>query len=96
MPTLTINYTTDCERLAYERAIAFVAEMNRLGLQAPAGGVLDACEGLALSQGRELLQATLADAVQARIQEAEKKKGRQARRRAVTPAETKAGVPDPL
>ena len=30
MPTLTINYTTDSERLAYERAIAFVAEMNRL------------------------------------------------------------------
>lgn len=59
MPTLTINYTTESERIAYERAIAFVAEMNQLGLQAPAGGVLDACEGLALSQGRDFLQATL-------------------------------------
>jgi hypothetical protein len=95
MPTLTINYSTDSERLAYERAIAFVAEMSRLGLHAPAGGVLDACEGFALSQGRQLLQATLTDAVQARVQEAEKKKRRPTRRRAVTPAETKAGVPDP-
>ena len=94
MPTLTINYTTDSERLAYERAIAFVAEMNRLGLHAPVGGVLDACEGLALSQGRELLQATLADAVQARVQDAEKKKGRRTPRRVVTPAETKVGGHD--
>jgi hypothetical protein len=93
MPFLTIHYTTDSERLAYERAIAFVAEMNRLGLQAPAGGVLDACEGLALSQGRELLQATLAEAVQARVEEAEKKNGRRTPRRAVTPAETKGGIP---
>jgi hypothetical protein len=93
MPSLTINYTTDSERLSYERAIAFVAEMNRLGLQAPAGGVLDACEGLALSQGRELLQATLADAVQARVEQAEKKKGRRTPCPAVTPAETKGGIP---
>ena len=44
MPTLTISYTTDAERKAYERAIAYAAEMLQLGLEAPEGRVLDACE----------------------------------------------------
>jgi hypothetical protein len=73
MPTLTIHYATDAERLAYERAIAFVAEMHRLGLQAPDRDVINACEGLALDQGRKLLQDTLAAAVQARVDDLEKK-----------------------
>lgn len=89
MPTLTIEYTTEAERLAYERAITFVAEMNRLGMQAPAGTVIDACEGLALSQGRALIQATLADAVQARVDEAEKKGARHAPVRVDTRAAAK-------
>ena len=50
MPTLTITYQTPEERRAYERAIAFVAEMHRIGLGAPDGGVIDACESVALSQ----------------------------------------------
>lgn len=73
MPTLTISYSTPEERLAYERAIAFVGEMHQLGLDAPHGGAIDACEALALSAGRDLLRDTLAAAVQARIDGAEKK-----------------------
>lgn len=73
MPTLTISYSTPEERRAYEQAIAFVAEMHQLGLTAPHGDVIDACEGLALSAGRDLLRETLAAAVQARVAGVEKK-----------------------
>ncbi len=73
MPTLTITYDTPEERRDYERAIAFVAEMHRLGHEAPEGGVIDACESAALSRGRDLLRDTLAAAVQARADGVEKK-----------------------
>jgi hypothetical protein len=73
MPTFTVTYTTEAERRAYERAIAFVAEMHSLGLNAPDGSVLDACEALTLSKGRDLLRETLAGAAQARIDDVEKK-----------------------
>jgi hypothetical protein len=73
MPTFTVAYTTEAERQAYERAIAFVSEMHALSLSAPDGSVLDACEALTLSQGRDLLRQTLAGAAQARIDDVEKK-----------------------
>jgi hypothetical protein len=73
MPTFTISYETPEERRDYERAIAFVAEMRQLGLEAPDGGVIDACEAVALSKGRDLLRTTLAAAVQARADGVEKK-----------------------
>ena len=72
MPTLTITYSTPEERRNYERAIAFVAEMHQLGLQAPHGGVIDACESLCLSTGRDFLRETLAGAVEGRVKDAEK------------------------
>ena len=72
MPTLTITYSSPEERREYERAIAFVAEMRELGLTAPHGGVIDACEALCLSKGRDLLRDTLAGAVQARVSDGEK------------------------
>ena len=75
MPTLTIHYTTEAERLAYERAIAFVAEIHQLGLDSPAEAVVEACEGLALGRGRDLLRDSLAAAVQARVELAEKNGG---------------------
>lgn len=74
MPTFTVSYSTEAERLAYERAFAFVAEMHALGLNAPDGSVLDACEALTLSKGRDFLRATLAGAAQARIDDIEKKR----------------------
>lgn len=73
MPILTVSYSTPDERRAYERAIAFVAEMHQLGLAAPDGTAIDACEALALSTGRDLLRDTLAAAVQGRVASVEKK-----------------------
>ena len=92
MPTLTINYNTPEERREYERAIAFVAEMRQLGLTAPHGGVIDACEGLCLTKGRDFLRDTLAGAVQARVSDGEKKLSLPV---AIEPA-TRGGDHDPL
>jgi hypothetical protein len=79
MPTLVIEYTTEAERLQYERMIAYVQEMNRLGLTAAHGTVLDRCEVFALDAGRKLLRDNLAAAVQARA-DAEKKSPARGRR----------------
>src|SRR4051794_39972403 len=39
-------------RLLLEQAIAYVAQLRQVALDAPHGSVLHACEGLALSDGR--------------------------------------------
>ena len=75
MPTGTFEYQTPEERLAIEAAIAFVTEMQKLALTAPAGQVLAACEQHALGSGRQLLKDTLASATQARVANAEQKGG---------------------
>ena len=72
MPTLTIEYTTEAERMELERAIAYVQEMRQLGATAAHGAVLEACETFALSAGRQLLRDNLAATAQARA-DAEKK-----------------------
>lgn len=72
MPTLTIEYSTETERLQYERMIAYAQEMIRLGATAAHGTVLDTCERFALEQGRQLLLTNLEAAIQARA-DAEKK-----------------------
>ena len=72
MPTLTIEYTTEAERIELERAIAYVLEMRRLGATAAHGTVLDVCETFALGAGRELLRDNLAATAQVRA-DAEKK-----------------------
>ena len=76
MPTGTFEYRSESERKAMERALAFVAQMHDLALSAPSGQVMDLCEGQALGAGRDLLQATLQQALQTRIDQAEEKKGR--------------------
>ena len=78
MPTLTIEYATDAERLALEQAIAFVTDLRRLALDAPSGTVLDAGEAVALHGGRQLLRDSLAAAVQARADATDAKKKRPA------------------
>jgi hypothetical protein len=75
MPTLTIEYRDENERLALEQAIAYISDLRQLALDAPAGTVLDACEGLALDKGRALLRSTLAAALHGRIAVAEQKGG---------------------
>ena len=63
MPTLTIEYHDEDERVALEQAIAYFADLRRLALEAPEGTVLDACEGLALDKGRSLIEVSYEDTV---------------------------------
>ncbi len=72
MPTLVIEYSTETERLQYERLIAYAQEMIRLGAAASPGTVLDTSERFALEQGRQLLLINLEAAIQARA-DSEKK-----------------------
>jgi hypothetical protein len=76
MPTLTIEYQGDQERLALEQAIAFFTQMRQVAQTAPAGTVLAACEQVAVEQGRTLLRKSLAAAVQTRLDVADQKRGR--------------------
>ena len=73
MPTVTFAYRNEQERLAIERAVAFVAEMHSLAQTTPDGQILHACEGHALDAGRDLLRLTLQQAVQLHIDHAEEK-----------------------
>jgi hypothetical protein len=75
MPTVTFAYRSEQERVAIERAVAFVAEMHSLAQVAAEGQILHACEGHALDAGRDLLRSTLQQAVQARVDVAEEKGG---------------------
>jgi hypothetical protein len=97
MPTLTIEYRDEVERLALEQAIAFFTQLRQLAQDAPAGTVLAACEQAALRDGRALLRQTLASALAARVAADEQKGGRRAAApaRAATPASTKGGTAAP-
>lgn len=66
MPTLTIEYQTEAERLILEQALAFFAQMRQVAATAPDGTVLAACERVALDSGRRLVRDTLAGVVQSR------------------------------
>ena len=52
---------------------AFLEEMNDLAAAAPAGSVFDVCEGAVIERGREQQRRVLERAVQARLDDAEKK-----------------------
>lgn len=75
MPTLTIEYRDDSERLALEQAIAYVTQLRQAALAAADGSVLAVCEQLALRDGRPLLRSTLAAALESRTAVAEQKGG---------------------
>ena len=95
MPTLTIEYRDDAERLALEQAIAYVSHLRQLALDAPDGSVLAACEQLALADGRALLRSTLAAALNSRTEAAEKKGGAPASARRRTLAVPRADTREP-
>jgi hypothetical protein len=57
---------------------ALVMELNDLALTAPDAAVLDQLEDLAIQRGRETLRASLEQAVQKRLDTAEKKGRRSA------------------
>jgi hypothetical protein len=74
MPSVTIEYSTEAERVVLEQAVAYFSHMRQLAANAPAGTVLEACEQLALSDGRQMLRDSLASAVQSRVQSVDAKK----------------------
>jgi hypothetical protein len=95
MPTVTIEYTTEAERLALEQAIAYFAQLRQVAASAPDGTVLDACERVALGSGRALLRDTLASAIPSRVEAAEQKGGRRVAALARNPDGTRGGTAEP-
>lgn len=86
--------TLEVDDAAQEQLIrnyhALVMELNDLALAAPDHAVLDRLEDLAIQRGRQTLQASLQQAVQKRIDEAEKKGRRSATAPAARNAKTEA------
>jgi hypothetical protein len=74
MPTLTIAYETEQERLLLEQAVAYFTQIRRVGAMAAPGTVLAACEDVALVSGRALVRDSLAAAVQARADTQKKRR----------------------
>ncbi len=69
--TITLQINSAHESLVREYA-AFLAEMEQLAATAPQGAVLDTCEQAVVQQGREHQRRVLQEAVQSRVQDAEK------------------------
>ncbi len=67
MPTITLAYETEAERWILDQAAAYVAELRRVGVAAPPGTVLAACEEVALASGRRLVRDRRAAALQDRV-----------------------------
>jgi hypothetical protein len=95
MPSLTIEYRDEAERLAIEQALAYVAQLRLVAGTAPDGTVLAACEQIALADGRALLRSTLAAALEGRIAADEQKGARRAYAPQRTPDAAKADTSAP-
>ena len=75
MPTLTVEYSTEAERLELERAIACFAEMRSVAAAAVHGTVLAALESHVLAAGRKLLLDNLQATAQSHIDAQKKRRG---------------------
>jgi hypothetical protein len=75
------------------RALAMAEEMEKLALTAPEGTVFDACEQAVIEEGRKLQAHVLGQAVDRRIDAAEKRGRRSASARAG--GKKKIGDPKP-
>ena len=95
MPTLTIEYRDENERLALEQAVAYVTQLQKLALTAPAGSVLAICEQQAVADGRTLMRQTLSAALNSRIVAGEQKGGAPAVVRRRTPGAPRDDTPAP-
>ena len=74
MSRTTITLEVDASDAPLLRQYAeFLAEMKHLAATAPPGSVLDACEQAVVERGREHQRRVLEAAVQARVDDAEKK-----------------------
>jgi hypothetical protein len=70
--TITLEIDPAHESLLRDYAV-FLAEMKQLAAAAPHGTVLDTCEKAVVHQGREHQRRVLEMAVEARVQDSEKK-----------------------
>jgi hypothetical protein len=90
-----IAVETPFESLVVEQALAFAKEMESAANGAADGKVLDLCELLVLSKGRQLLRTILTGAAQQQAEAIEKKGGRAESVRVGRPVEIKADRHEP-
>ena len=91
----TISVETPFENLVVEQALAFAREMEATANGAADGKVLDQCELLVLSKGRELLRSILTGAAEQQADAVEKKGGPAVPVNVVSSAGIKAGRREP-
>ncbi len=89
MSQAAMRVETSFESVVVEQALAFAREMESTANGAPDGKVLDQCELLTLSKGRDLLRTILAAAAQQQADVVEKKGVPAARVNVVSRAGTK-------
>ena len=90
-----ISVETPFESLVVEQALAFAKEMEATANNAADGHVLDLCELLTLSKGRQLLRTILTGAAQQQADAVEKKGARPEPVHAATRAATKDARREP-
>lgn len=90
MAHATVVAETPFQHLILEQALAYAQQMERTADDAADGKVLDLCESLTLTKGRDLLRNILKGAVQQQAEQVEKRGHRLGRVSADTPAVTKA------
>ena len=88
--SITLEVDNDAQADLIRHYHALVQEMSDLALAAPNGRVIDVLEQVAVEKGRDTLRATLQQAVQQRIDAAEKKGRRSASVPAVRNGKTEA------
>jgi hypothetical protein len=90
---MTIAVNSPLDRLLVEHAVLMAQEIRKHTFAAKSGHVLDACETMALSQGREFIRLAVETAAQEWVDEFEKKVGRPEPARAAAGVATKAPTP---
>ena len=91
--TVSFTVTSSAQKAALTAAFAFVSEVEAAAQTAPPGRVLDACETLALGQGRKFLADTLQSVLQQRIDDSQKKMVPPASAPAAKPVNPKGRAP---
>jgi hypothetical protein len=71
--TITLEVETPQQETLIRNYHAYVLELDELALAAPAGEVIDECESAAVTKGQDINRQTLQQAIQRRIDAAEKK-----------------------
>jgi len=87
-PSRTVTVQSEAEAFVVQHALAFYRDMKRNAPKALFGEFLNYAEAIAVSKGRELVQASLQTLVQEEVNEVEKK----TRRNSVEPVARKNGI----